>query len=341
MTSNPQHSVKPTAYLDQNILDQFVKYGIGNFGQHLKPFQVVYSDETLAEIKRSIGYEKKFLQVLKDFDAFHLKILIEQPGFITTDKAVITDRDVFGAFEEFCSNNGGDDNIGKALSQLLFKFSGGRAGDSISDIHAELIDSFSQIMNEMRGDADEFPTKIKDQIEEYAVAMKNHLKTTLQELERTIAKDIPNTSNLNAIKLYRDATKIGPKKLNNIKPPKVIDKIWAMYKPLPQINSHYRGLEDFFQIRSTTEKSLHLHQKVTAMYNVLNTIGYFPDTEVHEETGFVRFMSDNSHASMASFCTLLLSRDKNFVKKVKAVYEHLGVPTEVLLIKFNNPSIAV
>lgn len=43
-------------------------------------------------------------------------------------------------------------------------------------------------------------------------------------------------------------------------------------------------------------------------------------------------MRDNNHASMASFCNLLLSRDRNFVKKVQAVYEYLGVQTNVRLL---------
>ena len=68
---------------------------------------------------------------------------------------------------------------------------------------------------------------------------------------------------------------------------------------------------------------------------MLNTLGYFPDSKVHKEERFVAAMSDNSHASMASFCALLLSRDKNFVKKVQAVYEYLDVPTEVKLVTVN------
>lgn len=342
MNSTPQYTGKPAVYLDQNVLDQFVEYGIGNFGQQLlENFQVVYSDETLTEIKRSVGYEQKFLQTLKDLGSFHLKIVLEQPGFLETGRAIIIDRDVFGAFEEYCSSDGEHGNFEKGLSQLLFKLSGGRAGDSISDIHVEQLEAFSQLINEMRENANEFPREIRDQIKEYSVVMTDQFKTAIKEFESTIAKDVPDTRNWNAIKSYRDFANIGPKELNNIEPPKVIDKIWEMYKHLPQITSHNKGLEDFFQICPTSGEPLYLHQKVTAMYNVLNTIGYFPDTKVHTERGFVRSMSDNGHAAMAAFCALLLSRDKNFVKKVQAVYEHLGVPTEVLLVEFNNPSIAV
>lgn len=85
-------------------------------------FQVVYSDETLKEIKRSVGYETKFLNILKELDAYHLKVMVEQPGFIITDKSTIANRDVFEAFNEFCSNDGEHGNIENAMNQWLFKF---------------------------------------------------------------------------------------------------------------------------------------------------------------------------------------------------------------------------
>jgi len=38
---------KPTAYLDHNILDLFVKYELSAFLEELKnQFQIIYSDET-------------------------------------------------------------------------------------------------------------------------------------------------------------------------------------------------------------------------------------------------------------------------------------------------------
>lgn len=39
---------------------------------------------------------------------------------------------------------------------------------------------------------------------------------------------------------------------------------------------------------------------------------------------------------MASFCNLLLLRDESFVKNIWAVYEYLGVQTEVRLVTVSN-----
>ena len=66
MEAIPPYEGKPIVYLDQNILDVFTKYGIGEIGRRLQvDYQVVYSDETLKEIKRSNGFEDTFLNVLK------------------------------------------------------------------------------------------------------------------------------------------------------------------------------------------------------------------------------------------------------------------------------------
>lgn len=340
MDSIPKYSEKPTLYIDHNILDLFVKNGIGSFGRVLMDnFQIVYSDETLKEVRRSTGYEKNFLNVIKDLGSYHLKIIVEQPGFIITDKATITSRDVFEAFEECCINDNEYGSFEKSMKQWLFKFSGGRSGDSISDIHEEQVAAFSKLMAEMLDKGNKLPDEMRKQIKEYSELKMKQYKSTLQELEDTISKDIPYTKEWNGIKSYRDSVGIGPKKLNNIEPPKVIEKIWNTFKAKLPEDDQINNLEDFFQIRNNPiypDRPYHLHQKITVMYNILNTIGYFPDSEVHKERRFFAAMSDNSHASMASFCNLLLSRDQNFVKKVRAVYEYLEVPTAVKLVTTSN-----
>jgi len=68
---------------------------------------------------------------------------------------------------------------------------------------------------------------------------------------------------------------------------------------------------------------------------MLNTLGYYPDSKVHKERRFIAAASDNSHASIASFCNFLLSNDENFIKKVNAAYEYLEIPTLAKHVVFN------
>lgn len=331
-----QYQGKPTAYLDQNILDLFVSIGLGDFADGLKSkFQVVYSDETLKEIKRSGDYAEKFLNVLKKLDAYHIKIVLEQPGFVITDKATLTSRDPFEAYEEYLKNEPEYNNVQLAMEQSLYKFSGGRVGDGISEIHDEQKEAFTVLINQLSIHASELSQEIPDIegfIKEYGEAMKAQFEVTLDETERLMKENIPDDKNWSGIKDFRNSVGIGPKELNNIEPPDVLKKIWDMFKVLPPYNKMNIGIEEFFGITTNPiypDQPYFNHQKVTAIYNMLNTLGYYPDSKVHKERRFVASLSDTSHASMASFCNVLFSRDEYFVKKVQAAYEFLGIPTLV------------
>jgi len=340
MNSIPRHQGKPILYLDQNILDVFVKSGFGEFGCNLMDnYKIVYSDETLKEIKRSIGYENKFLAVLKELEAYHLEVVVEQPGFLITDQATITDRDVFQAFEEYCQSQIEYENVERAMQQWLLKFSGGRVGDTISDIHGEHLEAFSQLMDGMLNNAEEFPLEISGQIAEYSKVMAEQFEVSLKQSEELMEVNIVDSKSWNGIKEFREALNIGPKELNNIKPPRVLEQIWKVYRDLKIYNNQRMEFEDFFQLKENSihpDRPYYKHQKITGIYNFLNTLGYYPDSNIHKEKRFVAAMSDNSHAAMASFCHLLLSRDNSFVKKVQAAYEHLNIPTIVKLVVIEN-----
>lgn len=339
MRSIPYYSEKPTLYLDQNILDLFVKDSTGNAGLALaEDCQVVYSNETLKEIRRSTGYENKFLDVLNRLKAYHLKIIVEQPGFVITDQATITNRNVFDAYAEYCSNDDEFGHFENAIYQWLFKFSGGRPENSLADIHGEQIYAFKNLLRNMVKNTEEAPIDNESQLQDISEKMSKYFSSILHDLEQEISKTIPDTRNWNAIKSFRTSMDIGPKELNNITAPNVIEKIWQVVSKKLSPSDSLLTIDDFFRLNANPvnpSEEYHMHQKVTTMYNILNSIGYFPDSKVHNEKRFYAAMSDTSHASLASFCDLLLSRDENFVKKVEAIYEYLEVPTKVILVKLD------
>lgn len=123
--------------------------------------------------------------------------------------------------------------------------------------------------------------------------------------------------------------------LNNIEPPNVIQQIWSLcLEKLPkEVNI---TLEQFFGIESNPiypSVEFFKYQKVDSIYNMLNMLGYFPDSKVHKERRFIAAISDQSHASYATFADILLSRDKAFLKKVEAAYELLGVDTNTFHVE--------
>jgi hypothetical protein len=330
MESIPPYEGKPTVYLDQNILDFFTKEGLGDFGQILiNDYQVVYSDETLKEIRRSKGFEETFLNVLKDLKARHLKLIVEQPNFTITDNASISERDPYVVYKEYCDNSDDGVDIEHVMQQWLFKFSGGRKGDSITDIHNEQISAFSGLMDSIMDNADELPAEIQNQLTNYTQEMASQHRAALEKIESIMLENIEDDKNWDGIKDFRSQIGIGPKQLNNIEPPNVLAKIWDEYKALPAYQA-ILDMEDFFQLKKNPinpEQPYFKHQKVTGIYNMLNTFGYYPDSKIHKERRFIAAVSDNSHASIASFCQILLSNDEHFIKKVKAAYEYLKIPT--------------
>ncbi len=339
MKSFPPYEGKPTAYLDQNILDLLAKHDTGELGVALVgDYQVVYSDETLKEIKRSKGFETKFLNVLKDLNAYHLKIVVEQPHFIITDNATLTNRDPFEAYDEYCQNHAEGVDADRIMLPSLLKFSGGRKGDSIADIHNEQIAAFSELISSITDLSDELPEEMQSQLADCSEAMTSYYKSTLEETGRMMVKEIPDDKNWNGIKDFRYHVGIGPKQLNNIEPPNTLSKIWDQFKNAPPYSDNQIGIEDFFQLKNnplSPEQPYYNHQKVTAIYYMLNTLGYYPDSGIHKERRLIAALSDNSHASNASFCHILLSNDESFIKKVGAAYEYLEIPTVVKHIIIN------
>ena len=340
----PKYQGKPTAYLDQNILDLFVD---GDFQELLEKlisnFIIVYSDETLKEIKRSGDHSHKFLAVLKNLDAYHLKLILEQPEFKETDRATLTNRDPFEAFQEYCESVREHDDLQVSLEQLLYKFSGGNVGVGISEIHDDQRVAFSKLMDNLRVQLQETSgdmPDIDDLIDEYINEMTSKFVNALDETERMLKENIQDDRNWSGIKDLRKASGIGPKQPNNLKPPEIIRQIWEEYKDSPAYSSVDVSLEEFFGLKENPifpDRPYFKHQKATGIYNMLNSLGYWPDKDVHKERRFIAAMSDNSHAAMASFCHVLFSRDEAFVKKVKAAYEYLEIPTSVQMVSVKNP----
>lgn len=119
---------------------------------------------------------------------------------------------------------------------------------------------------------------------------------------------------------------IGPKELNNIKPHRVIEKIWQIYQGLDGYRGQGYSIENSLRIAGSPLYNLeiHIHEKVIAMYNLLNVIGYKTDSKLNREHRHIAAISDAAHAAIASSANCLLSADVVLVDKVQAIYEFVG-----------------
>lgn len=342
MNTIPPYIGKPTVYLDHNILDIIVKHKPSDLVAILNDYQVVYSDETLREIKRTGLRGVEYLAVLKVLDAMYIKLLLT-PAFDVAGDAIILIKDPFDAFEEYIANlEPIYEKMSMATSQSLLKFFGGRSDSNFDEISSEQVDAFEDVLlhleNLVRDDAysHNFPDAAKSmqaRVSEMRFAYAEAHRNSNSEIRKHVSDEL----NFSGVGIYRDVTGVGPVDLNNIKPPHVIEKIWDAHKDLNGYREHNFTIEQFLGIayNHAYDRNMYIFEAALSAYLVLNVVGYYPDSGMKKERRFVAAMSDASHASIAVFADNLFSNDLAFVNKARAVYEFLQVKTEVFHVILN------
>ncbi len=194
----PTYQGKPTAYLDHNILDLFVKNPFLSFKEDLRQkYQILYSDENLKEIKRTGENGSLYLDLLEDLEAMHLKLVLT-PRFELTGDAVISTTKPVDAFTNYCQNiETVYEQLEKSTSQSLLKFYGGRQGDTFDDISNEQIGAFDNLLSHIQSLVNE------DEIQKYSPEIYEHVSAYTSELKRS----------------HDEALKQASKELRKCKPP--------------------------------------------------------------------------------------------------------------------------
>lgn len=341
----PKYQGKPTAYLDHNILDLLVKTPSLKFKTELKEkFQIIYSDDNLKEVKRTGENGFQYLQVLEELDAMYLKLILT-PEFSVTGDAVITKLSPFIAFENYCESiEPIYENIEKSMSQSLLKFYGGRSDADFDDINNDQIEAFDNLMSHLQdlgndvSESEDGFQEISAQISEYTKDMKRKYNIALAQSAKELRKHVDDEHNYSGVKTYRDYTGVGPVQLNNIEPPNVAQKIWEAHSELDGYREHNFSIEQFYGISLSPlyNREMFFFEKVTSIYNVLNVVGFHPDSKMKKEKRFTAAMSDAGHASMGSFADYVFSLDVAFVKKTSACYEFLNTKTQVVQVTVND-----
>lgn len=336
--SIPRYQGKPTAYLDHNILDLLVKNPSLVFKTQLKDkFQILYSDENLKEIRRTGENGSSYLKVFEELGAMYLKLILT-PKFEVTGDATITELSPFVAFDNYCENiEPVYENIEQAMSQSLLKFYGGRGDANFEDIKNDQIDAFDDLMVYLQDLGEKIQevdsnSDINAQISAYTTDMKKKHDKAVAQSANELRKHVDDEYNYSGVKNYRDYTGIGPMQLNNIEPPNVIEKIWEAHRELDGYKGHEFTIEQFYGIslNSIYNREMFFFEKITSIYNVLNVVGYHPDSKMEKERRFTAAMSDAGHASIGSFADYVFSRDLAFIKKTRACYEFLNTKSQVI-----------
>ncbi|OTG93122.1 hypothetical protein [Acinetobacter sp. ANC 3832] len=340
-----QYSGKPLAYLDQNILDLFVKkfdegHVIYNFFKD--NYQVVYSDTTLGEIYKAFinsqdeSNSTKYLKVLEWLEAHHIRIACTT-SFVFLNHCIISPVSVFQWFEKYVENKKEWGFWDKHVyDQFLLNYKKDKNFDEIKKEALLAYDRNLEIMKNANNELQEFP-QFKEQSEAMFNQINDQKKEYEQSLDFMLLQIKKYSENDKMSEIFRNEIGIQAKHLNNITKPNVIEKIWSLYKEKEGYKNF--NINDFWTITINEKingRNLYNYEKVSVFYNMMNFIGFQQDTKIDQIDGVQRFMSDFTHAQMASFCDYFFTHDKKLEIKTNAIYEYLGVHTKFGNINFIN-----
>jgi hypothetical protein len=324
---------KRKAYLDHNILIRLSMAKTEDFCLYLKEnFQVIFSLETINEVKRSVGYEDKLIDVLNRLDALYLDVLLDSDNRIS-DTANIYSIDVKGRIENDDPDNFTSDELIAAGKLFSLKMMGGKPEmkfDEIIDIQESAFSKHMDMLEALILDVN------LDQIQVDTKAMREKYASHLAEIRGQLKQHHNSGIGFGGIDLFRKELKVSPQILNNISFPNVFQKIWEILKKRDFVKKSNVSLSDLVGAEKNWAypgKQVYFFDKMIFGYGFLNSVGYYPDEDLKKDNGFRSSTSDQSHAGYGAFANFLLTWDDRFAKKTKAVYEYFGINTEV--VNFN------
>ena len=325
------------AYLDHNILDLMTKGDPHNVkeilnSQNLTP---VYSDESLKEVQRSIGYEDRFIDLLEEIGAKYIEPLFDQ-NFKQTGQARINSISPKICYENFLCNQNETTGGDFGLSEMLMKFYGGQPDKSFEEIFQEGAVNLQNLMKEALVGIEDLPLDKPVDMDALNLLIEE-LPEVMKIQSSQMVDDLDKRSESPILAFEKD-TGLGPVVFKNVTPPNVVEKIWKMISA----KNHFTeiDMETFFGIKpqgfeADSGRERTLQEKVNAVYHQLNFIGYYRDSKMKKERRFKASFSDMTHAGIASFCHFFLCRDEDLVMKAAAAYDYLGVQTKILHYKSN------
>ena len=127
----------------------------------------------------------------------------------------------------------------------------------------------------------------------------------------------------------RNEIGIETKRIANYEPEEAIDQLWEILQP------HFADAHKdqvFGKVPPTGQTHWPAYLAIAACYGMLNTFGYHADTKLKHLQGTTRATSDAAHLANSAFCHILMTADKRFAWKARAVFSYLGYSTKVLLV---------
>ncbi|WP_029933887.1 hypothetical protein [Thiomicrospira pelophila] len=322
-------------YLDHNVLDLMTKGDPLRIKNILKENDLtpVYSNESLKEIQRSVGYVDKFIDVLDVIEAKYIEPILDR-DFKQTGQARLNEISPELCYRNFLENQNNNEYGDFGITKFLMKFYGGQQESSFSDIFEQGAIDLQKHLKELLVGVDSLSVNKSVDVE-LLEKLIDELPVLMQELTSPMAKEL-DEQELSPVSAFETATASGAKVLKNINPPNVIEKIWQKLSKVDgfsgvDMDSFFGIRPDSFEVNQDRERTI--QEKVNAVYHQLNIIGYYRDSKMKKDRRFRASFSDMTHAGVASFCHWFFCKDEDLVMKAAAAYEYIGVQTKIVHFK--------
>jgi len=299
-------------YLDHNIVDDISKGKMS-----LNPSDKiiwVYSIENLNEINRS--GDSRFLDVYADIKARKIDLVLDEK-FRMTGGAIIqkyqNPHDVYESHIDAINNPDVDETSNIEFLARLF------GGDNREQI-LSLPDDFEDQIRSLLEPIDMHNEQMKEKVEIVSNDLRSLVNNELQEIEE--------------IEISREG--IGTHKgrvgiLAEYDNP--IDEIWRKLKgQMPGITA-----DQFFGFDPIDKQGYQdwpLFLGIVGCHTILNFIGFRPDKGLSKTKELPGILTDGRHIAYGAYCQGILSRDKKFNAKAKAIYRYKNIGTQVLTVEY-------
>lgn len=298
-------------YLDHNIIDDISKGDLS-----LKPSDKViwvYSNENLVEIKRS--GDTRFLNVLESIKARKIELDINSEFKLVGTAKILEYQSPYDINESYLETISGYEIDEKLNNELMSRLFG---GDNKKEIlsHPETFEENIKHLLQPHGlYTNEIETevkKVRDKLDDFV----NGPLQDIKEIEKS--RELFGTHNGRAGNL---SNKDNP-----------IEEIWKILEKsnIAVTSEQFFGFEPFDK-QGYSDWPMFLG--IVGCHTILNYLGFSPDKGISKAKDIPNIASDGTHIAFAAYCTGLLSRDKKFIAKAKAIYSYKNIGTKVFTYK--------
>lgn len=298
-------------YIDHNVLDALSKK---HFSLEIPEGAVwIYSHETFNEIKRS--GDRRFLSVLKELKAQKIELILDENFRIVGDAFIHDYRDPEEFYElwlEAISQHPIDESLHLEFLGRLFG----------ADNHESILEHpqrFKKQIEDILSPLGLYTEEMHSIVENVSTDLNEITSTTMQDV-----KELEHTRNMMGTSRGR-ASNLS----SNDNP---LKEIWKLIEP-SCVGSTSDQFFGFDPIDKQGYEKWPLYLGLVGCHTVLNLLGFKADKGLSKVADLPGILSDGVHTAIASYCDAVVSRDKRFCAKAKAIYSFKNINTEVIQLK--------